>query len=179
MQFENKVLSKEILFLLYESGKTLATAESCTSGKVAESITLMPGASAYFTGGIVAYSEEVKKSLLNVPEELIEEKTVVSEEVAVSMAEGVCEVLNTDYAIATTGFAGPGADPGFKVGTIWIAYGSKDDIRTLKLEEDEGREENLRNATFRALQLFVEYLREIYPDPTDFDTIPKVGDNLD
>ena len=73
MQFENKVLSKEILFLLYESGKTLATAESCTSGKVAESITLMPGASAYFTGGIVAYSEEVKKSLLNVPEELIEE----------------------------------------------------------------------------------------------------------
>ena len=79
MQFENKVLSKEILFLLYESGKTLATAESCTSGKVAESITLMPGASAYFTGGIVAYSEEVKKSLLNVPEELIEEKTVVSE----------------------------------------------------------------------------------------------------
>ena len=75
MQFENKVLSKEILFILYESGKTLATAESCTSGKVAESITLMPGASAYFTGGIVAYSEEVKKSLLNVPEELIEEKT--------------------------------------------------------------------------------------------------------
>ena len=63
MQFENKVLSKEILFILYESGKTLATAESCTSGKVAESITLMPGASAYFTGGIVAYSEEVKKSL--------------------------------------------------------------------------------------------------------------------
>ena len=103
MQFENRVLSKEILFALYESGKTLATAESCTSGKVAESITLIPGSSAYFTGAIVAYSEEVKKNLLKVPEELIEEKSVVSEEVAIKMADGVCELLGTDYAIATTG----------------------------------------------------------------------------
>ena len=91
------------------------------------------------------------------------------------MVKGIIDLMEADYAIATTGFAGPGADPGFKVGTIWIAYGSKNDIRTLLIEEDEGREENLRNATFRALQLFVEYLREIYPDPTDFDTIPKPG----
>ena len=110
---------------------------------------------------------------------LIEEKNAVSEEVAREMVKGVIDLMEADYAIATTGFAGPGADPGFKVGTIWIAYGSKDDIRTLLIEEDEGREENLRNATFKALQLFVEYLKEIYPDPTDFDTIPKPGDNLD
>jgi nicotinamide-nucleotide amidase len=156
MQFENKVLSKEILFILYESGKTLSTAESCTSGKVAESITLMPGASAYFTGGIVAYSEEVKKSLLNVPEELIEEKTVVSEEVAIRMAEGACEVLNTDYAIATTGVAGPGGgtieNP---VGTIWIAAGKKGEMRTVKLTENDGRDINVTRATFRALQLLL------------------------
>lgn len=172
MQFENKVLSKEILFILYESGKTLSTAESCTSGKVAESITLMPGASAYFTGGIVAYSEEVKKSLLNVPEELIEEKTVVSEEVAIRMAEGACEVLNTDYAIATTGIAGPGGgtieNP---VGTIWIAAGKKGEMRTVKLTENDGRDINVTRATFRALQLLLEVLKEDFPQP-DLSEVP-------
>ena len=172
MQFENKVLSKEILFILYESGKTLSTAESCTSGKVAESITLMPGASAYFTGGIVAYSEEVKKSLLNVPEELIEEKTVVSEEVAIRMAEGACEVLNTDYAIATTGVAGPGGgtieNP---VGTIWIAAGKKGEMRTVKLTENDGRDINVTRATFRALQLLLEVLKEDFPQP-DLSEVP-------
>ena len=169
MQFENKVLSKEILFILY---KTLSTAESCTSGKVAESITLMPGASAYFTGGIVAYSEEVKKSLLNVPEELIEEKTVVSEEVAIRMAEGACEVLNTDYAIATTGVAGPGGgtieNP---VGTIWIAAGKKGEMRTVKLTENDGRDINVTRATFRALQLLLEVLKEDFPQP-DLSEVP-------
>lgn len=172
MQFENKVLSKEILFILYESGKTLSTAESCTSGKVAESITLMPGASAYFTGGIVAYSEEVKKNLLNVPEELIEEKTVVSEEVAIRMAEGACEVLNTDYAIATTGVAGPGGgtieNP---VGTIWIAAGKKGEMRTVKLTENDGRDINVTRATFRALQLLLEVLKEDFPQP-DLSEVP-------
>ena len=172
MQFENKVLSKEILFILYESGKTLSTAESCTSGKVAESITLMPGASAYFTGGIVAYSEEVKKSLLNVPEELIEEKTVVSEEVAIRMAEGACEVLNTDYAIATTGFAGPGGGTNENpVGTIWIAAGKKGEMRTVKLTENDGRDINVTRATFRALQLLLEVLKEDFPQP-DLSEVP-------
>lgn len=172
MQFENKVLSKEILFILYESGKTLSTAESCTSGKVAESITLMPGASAYFTGGIVAYSEEVKKSLLNVPEELIEEKSVVSEDVAIRMADGVCELLGTDYAIATTGFAGPGGgtieNP---VGTIWIAAGKKGEMRTVKLTENDGRDINVTRATFRALQLLLEVLKEDFPQP-DLSEVP-------
>ena len=68
----------------------------------------MPGASAYFVGGIVAYSEDVKKDILAVPEEVIAENSVVSEEVALLMAKGVCDRLGTDYAIATTGIAGPG-----------------------------------------------------------------------
>lgn len=172
MQFENKVLSKEILFTLYETGKTLATAESCTSGKVAESITMMPGASAYFTGGIVAYSEEVKKNLLHVSAELIEEKTVVCEEVAIQMAEGVCNVLGTDYAIATTGVAGPGGgtleNP---VGTIWIAAGKKGEMKTVKLTEDDGRDVNVARATFRALQLLLEVLKEDFPQP-DLSEVP-------
>ena len=179
MEFESKVLSKIILEKLYESGKTIATAESCTSGKIAEVITSTPGASAYYKGGTICYSNFAKTKVLGIDANLIEEKNAVSEEVAREMVKGIIDLMEADYAIATTGFAGPGADPGFKVGTIWIAYGTKDDIRTLLIEEDEGREENLRNATFKALQLFVEYLKEIYPDPTDFDKIPKPGDNLD
>lgn len=172
MELENKVFSKEILFMLYESGKTLSTAESCTSGRIAESITLMPGASEYFTGGIVAYSEEVKKDLLAVPENLIEEKTAVCEEVAVQMAKGVCDRLGTDYAIATTGLAGPGGGTAeIPVGTIWIAAGSKDNMRTLKLTEDQGRDINVARATNRALQLLIEVLHEDFPlpDPSEVE----------
>ncbi len=175
MEFESKVLSKIILEKLYESGKTVATAESCTSGKIAEVITSTPGASAYYRGGTICYSNFAKNKVLGIDANLIAEKNAVSEEVACEMVKGIINVMESDYAIATTGFAGPGADPGFKVGTIWIAWGTKDDIHTLKLEEDEGREENLNKATFKALQLFVEYLKNIYPDPTDFDKIPKPG----
>ena len=89
------------------------------------------------------------------------------------MVKGVTKLLETDFAIATTGFAGPGANSGIPVGTIWIACGTPDDIRTMKLEGDEGREENLKNATHRALQFFVKYLEELFPEPSDMDQIPK------
>lgn len=173
MELENKVLSKEILFKLYESGKTIATAESCTSGRIAEVLTSTPGASAYYKGGTICYSDEAKTNILGIDAKLIEEKNAVSEEVAREMVKGVMKVFNADYAIATTGFAGPGADPGFPVGTIFIACGTAEDIRVTKLTEDEGRDENLKNATSVALKLFVDYLREIYPEPSDMDSIPK------
>ena len=173
MEFESKVLSKEILYRLYESGKTISTAESCTSGRIGEVITSVPGASAYYKGGTICYSDEAKNKVLGIDAELIAEKNAVSEEVAIEMVKGVTNLLNTDFAIATTGFAGPGANSGIPVGTIWIACGTKDDIRTLKLEGDEGREENLKNATHRALQFFVKYLEELFPEPADMDQIPK------
>ena len=173
MELENKVLSKEILYKLYESGKTICTAESCTSGRIAEVLTSVPGASAYYKGGTICYSNEAKINILGIDEDLILEKNAVSEEVAIEMVKGVCKLLNADYAIATTGFAGPGADPGIPVGTIWIACGTKDDIRTIKLEGDDGRDENLKNATHKALLLFVDYIKELFPDPLDMDSIPK------
>lgn len=173
MEFENKVLSKEILYKLYESGKAVCTAESCTSGRIAEVLTSVPGASMYYKGGTICYSNEAKTNILGVDAELIAEKNAVSEEVAIEMVKGVCKLFNADYAIATTGFAGPGADPGIPVGTIWVACGTKDDIHTMKLEGDEGREENLKNATHKALLFFVDYLKEIYPDPDDMDSVPK------
>lgn len=162
MGLESKVLSKEILYKLYETGKTVATAESCTSGRIGEVITSVPGASTYYKGGTICYSNEAKTKVLGIDAQLIEEKNAVSEEVAKEMVKGVIKLMNTDFAIATTGFAGPGADAGIPVGTIWVACGTADDIRTIKLEGDDGRDANLRNATTKALHLFVEYLKERY-----------------
>ena len=164
MELENKVISREIQTILYESGKTLGTAESCTGGRIAEAIIATPGASEYFKGGIVSYTNEVKERLLHVDHQLLEEKTAVCEEVAIAMVKGACETLQVDYAIAATGIAGPGGGTKeIPVGTIWLAFGSKDDVRTIKLEEDEGRDINLSIATFRALQGFYDFISEVLP----------------
>lgn len=103
MEFEKKVLSREIQQYLYESGQTVGTAESCTGGRIAEAIIAVPGASAYFKGGIVCYTNEVKENLLGVDHQLLEEKTAVCEEVAVAMVKGAIKTLNVNYAVATTG----------------------------------------------------------------------------
>ena len=161
MSLENKIISKEIQQFLYNNGMTLGTAESCTGGRIAEAIIAVPGASNYFKGGIICYTNEVKENLLQVDHQTLEEKTAVCEEVAVQMVQGACKSLDVDYAIAATGIAGPGGGtPEIPVGTIWLAYGSKDDIRTFKLTEDEGRDINLAIATRKALKLFLEYLKE-------------------
>ena len=164
MDFENKILSREISQLIWEKGKTLGTAESCTGGRIAEAIIAIPGASNYFKGSIVSYTNEIKERLLNVDHDIMEEKTAVCEEVAIAMVKGAIDTLNVDYAISATGFAGPSSDsPLVPVGTIWLACGSKDDVVTLKLEEDNGRDLNLANATSQALKLFLEYITQRLP----------------
>ncbi len=116
---------------LTASGKTLATAESCTGGTIASKITAFSGASAYFKGGIVAYSNEVKESVLGVRKETLKAYGAVSEETVREMAEGVRKSLNTDYAIATTGIAGPtGGTLDKPVGTVWIAVAGPNGIET-------------------------------------------------
>ncbi len=147
--------------LLYEKGMTLGTAESCTGGRIAESIVASPGSSNYFKGSIVSYVDEIKERLLGVDPKLIEEKTAVCEEVAIAMVKGACKTLNTDFAISATGIAGPGGGtPEIPVGTIWLACGTRDNVVTMKLTEDEGRDMNISSAAFNALQLFLNYLKE-------------------
>lgn len=161
MEFEKKVLSREIQQYLYESGLTLGTAESCTGGRIAEAIISVPGASAYFKGGIISYTNDVKENVLGVDSRLLEEKTTVCEEVAIAMVKGALNTLNVDFAISTTGVAGPGGGThDIPVGTIWIACGNKDNIVTMKLEEDYGRDINLAIATSKALQLFLKYMED-------------------
>lgn len=161
MDLKNKVLSREIQTKLYESGKTLGTAESCTGGRIAEAIIAIPGASEYFKGGIISYTNEIKEKLLGVSHQLLEEKTAVCEEVAIAMVKGACSALNVDYAIAATGIAGPGGGTkDIPVGTIWLAYGSAENVRTQKLDQDNGRDVNLATATFCALQGFLTLINE-------------------
>lgn len=171
MGFENKILSREISQLIWEKGNTLGTAESCTGGRIAESIIAMPGASNYFKGGIVSYTDEIKESLLGVSHHMLEEKTAVCEDVAKEMVKGAIKALNVDYAIAATGYAGPGGgSTDIPVGTIWLACGAVDDIVTLKLEDDFGRDINLANATTKALQLFLQYLLDRTESNENVDT---------
>ena len=159
MELENRVLSRDISQLLYEKGKTLGTAESCTGGRIAEAIISTPGASTYFKGSIVCYNNEIKEQLLFVDHVLLEEKTAFCEEVAIQMVKGACKTLNVDFAISATGIAGPGGGTkDIPVGTIWLACGNVDKIVTLKLEEDEGRDMNLTSATYKALQLLLDFL---------------------
>ena len=170
MEFEKKVLSKEILSLLYESEKTVGTAESCTSGLIASAITMVPGASNYFKGGIVSYWDETKMELLDVDASVIAEQTAVCEEVARQMVQGAIKTLGVDYAVSATGFAGPGSDGGVPVGTIWLACGNKDEQQTLCLTEDHGRDNNVNNAVHQALQLLLEFIRTHEP--------ARVGDEI-
>ena len=164
MDVESKVISREINQLLWKAEKTLSTAESCTGGRVAEAIITVPGSSVYFKGGVISYTNEIKEKLLGVSHELLEEKTAVCEEVVKAMVQGAIKAMDTTYAIAVSGIAGPGGgSPEIPVGTIWIACGSADNIITAKLTEDEGRDQNQSRATQKALQMFLEYLKENLP----------------
>ena len=164
MDLDLKLVSKEINEMMWRNHKTLATAESCTAGRVASVITAVPGSSNYYKGGLVCYADEVKIQLLKVDADVIAEKTPVCEEVVRQMVIGANELFHTDYAVAISGFAGPGGPDGGRsgviVGTIWIAVGTKDDVVTTMIEEDNVRDKNLASATTVAMHLLRDYLKE-------------------
>ena len=161
MLLETRFISREISELMWKDGITLATAESCTAGNLAAAITAIPGSSHYYKGGVVAYANQVKENLLNVNTATIETYGVVSEETVCEMVRGAMETLKTDYAIATSGVAGPGGGTHeLPVGTIWIAAGSRNKIVTMKLEGDDGRDQNIAKATNSALHLVRDVLKE-------------------
>jgi PncC family amidohydrolase len=113
---------RRIIELLARTGQTLVCAESCTGGMVAARLTAVPGASAVFLGGIVAYHNDVKRDLLEVAEDIIAAHGAVSAECAVAMAAGARRLLRGDWAVAATGLAGPGgATPGKPVGLVYVA----------------------------------------------------------
>ena len=127
MNLDIRIISRDINEMLWKSKKTLSTAESCTSGRVATVLTATPGSSEYYLGGIVCYADKVKEELLGVDQQLIETKTSVCEEVVKQLVLGSNKLFHSDYAVAVSGYAGPGGGtPEIPVGTIWIAVGNED-----------------------------------------------------
>jgi PncC family amidohydrolase len=111
--------------LCIEKGVSIAVAESCTAGLIASKLTTLPGSSSYFNGGVVAYQNEIKTKILGVSQSIIDEKTEVSVEVVNQMAKSVLEKFDANFAIATTGYAGPaGGTNKNPIGTVFIAIAS-------------------------------------------------------
>jgi nicotinamide-nucleotide amidase len=112
--------------LLTRAGATLATAESCTGGLIAQQLTAVPGASTFFIGGVVSYAEKMKMAWAGVPSEVLARHTAVSRETAVAMSEGVRAACGTTYGLSVTGYAGPtGGTPEDPVGTVYCALAAE------------------------------------------------------
>lgn len=148
--------------ILSERGLTLATAESCTGGNIAASFTSMAGASAYFLTGIVAYSNAAKSNILGVDSATIERHGAVSREVVEQMAEGARRISGADYAIATSGIAGPsGGSVEKPVGTVWMAVATP--TRTISMMRNSGtdRQQIIKRASAYVVEMLYNELRKL------------------
>ncbi|MBO0331941.1 competence/damage-inducible protein A [[Muricauda] lutisoli] len=151
---EDGRVEKQIGTLLTDRKMTLATAESFTGGSIAERITSVPGASNYFKGSMVCYATEVKVNLLGVPQELIDKHSVVSEAVAVAMADNVKNKLKSDFAISTTGNAGPTkGDSDAEVGTVYIGISTPNGTFAQKFSMGRHRERVVKKSVNKAFEL--------------------------
>ena len=150
------VLGKLLTYL----GKTVSTAESCTGGAIAALITAVPGASAYFEGSVVSYSNRIKKKVLQVKEETLENFGAVSEETVKEMLSGILENFSTDFGIAVSGIMGPdGGTPEKPVGTVWIAVGSKEKMITKRLQQRYKRSKNIEVTSVMAINMLREFVK--------------------
>jgi nicotinamide-nucleotide amidase len=152
--YEDFLLEAEIGNLLTQNHQTVSTAESFTGGNIAHMITMIPGASRYFVGSIVSYTAHLKESELGVSADLIADKSVVSAEVAEAMALGIQKRFQTDFAIATTGNAGPTTDKTDKsVGEVYIGIASPKGVQSHYFNFGQPREKVIKRASSKALEL--------------------------
>ncbi|MEQ9188499.1 MAG: competence/damage-inducible protein A [Cryomorphaceae bacterium] len=161
--FDDEALEVTVGRLLKDHGMHLATAESCTGGYVSHLITSVPGSSAYYNGSAITYSNEAKTEVLDVSPELLIEHGAVSEAVAKRMAERARTLYHSDFAISTTGIAGPdGGSEEKPVGTVWIGVAGPSGVFAEKFQMGNHRERNIRKAALQGLQLVrKEILKEI------------------
>lgn len=149
-------LEKQFGQILRKKGVTVATAESCTGGEIARMITSVPGSSAYYKGSVVSYANEVKINVLGVNAGDIEREGAVSETVVLQMAEGVRKLMGTDYAVSTSGVAGPDGGTADKpVGTVWIGVATPQGSFAKKFVFSFTRERNIAKAAAKALELLI------------------------
>lgn len=154
-------LSIKIGETLLQHHATMATAESCTGGNIARSITAVAGSSRYFWGAVVAYSNQIKTSVLHVSPETIACRGAVSRETVVEMVNGVRRLMQVDYAVSISGIAGPdGGTPAKPIGTVWIAVASANKVesRLFTFSEVLDRQQIVAEATAAALQLLLKFM---------------------
>jgi len=152
-----KAHAKTIIEHLQSRGETISVAESLTGGGLGHALTQIPGASQVFLGGIIAYTADVKVNFLGVQQSTIDQHTVVSEEVALEMAQGAINRLGSTWAISTTGIAGPGDYMGIREGTVWISICGPI-CQTLQLTLDSGRDGVRQGAISSAIGNFARIL---------------------
>ncbi len=159
MRLEEKIIAR-----LVEQGRTLALAESCTGGLVGHRLTQVPGSSAAFLGGVIAYHNAVKERLLGVPAEVLAREGAVSEATALAMADGVRRLLGADVAVAVTGVAGPsGGTPDKPVGLTYVALAAPEASACERHVWHGEREANKESSTDAALGLLWRYLSDGQP----------------
>ena len=160
MGFECDNLAETLWERLSENGKTVATAESCTGGNIAHLITLVAGSSRYYKGSVVSYANEVKEKVLGVRAGDLQQYGAVSEEVVKQMAEGVKRLLKTDYAIATSGIAGPSGGSDEKpVGTVWIAVAGERGCVAEKFLFNTTRDNFIERTSNQAILMLLHQMR--------------------
>lgn len=154
-----KAIQYRIAQVLKGSSQTLSAAESCTGGQISHLITMVSGSSEYYLGSVTSYAIKIKESVLKVPSEVISEYGVVSSEVAAAMAEGVRNLTNSTYSVATTGLA-EGGDGKYPEGTVWIAVSGPKGTKTLLFQCDKGRVGNIRAFAVAALKFLEKYITQ-------------------
>jgi len=159
---ENETIESVVGKLLSKENKTISTAESFTGGKIASILSAVPGASNYFKGSIVSYATEAKVNVLGVSQELVNQYSVVSAQVAEAMALNVKDILKTDYAIATTGNAGPSkGDSDAEIGTVFIALATPNGVITEEFNFGQPREKVIDRATIKSLEILQKEILKI------------------
>lgn len=144
---------------------TLSAAESCTGGLISALITSVSGCSEYYMGSVTSYANSVKQNVLGVPQEIIEKHGAVSSECVAAMADGVRRITSTDYAVATSGIAGPGGGSEEKpVGTVWIGVSSEKGTETYRLRFNSDRKRNIERFASSALHILLKKLKNELSD---------------
>jgi len=154
----DSTLEEALGVILKENGLTVSAAESCTGGEIAHLITSVPGSSNYFLGSVTSYAISVKEKVLGVPAETIRDGGVVSSEVAAAMAEGVRRLTGSDYAVATTGLAGPSGDERNPVGTVWIGVAGPHGTETVRRQFRNDRKRNIERFAASALDVLRRFV---------------------
>jgi nicotinamide-nucleotide amidase len=161
---DDETLEVAVGKLLARQNKTIGTAESCTGGRVASLLSSVPGSSGYFKGSVVCYATEVKVNVLGVSQDLVDQYSVVSSQVASAMALNVKQLLKTDYAVATTGNAGPSkGDSEAEIGSVFIAIATPNGVIAEEFNFGQPREKVIDRATIKSLELLQkEILKNVH-----------------